>query len=84
VKTTVRTPNDHHRQFRDELTAVLRKHASRLSAMEMLALAAHLVGQLIAMQDQRSLTPAMALKLVSDNIEQGNREAIGLNPEGRA
>lgn len=57
-----------------------------MSAQEMLALSAHLVGQIIAMQDQRTVTPEMAMKIVARNIEQGNQEAVdGLSaPAGRA
>lgn len=86
MKTSVRQPNDRHRQFRDELVAVLRKHGDKLTATEMLALSAHLVGQIIAMQDQRTTTPAMAMQIVSENIEQGNREVLdGLSfPKGAA
>lgn len=76
MKTKVQQPSNLHRQFREDLVVVLRKYGNRLSAQEMLALSAHLVGQIIAMQDQRSMTPEIALKIVSDNIEQGNKEVI--------
>lgn len=65
-----------HTVFRNDLVAVLKKHGDTLTAPEMLALASHLVGQLVALQDQRTVTPEMAMKLVADNIEQGNQEAI--------
>ncbi len=76
MKTSLQPAKDQHQQFRDELIAVLRKHGDKISAMEMLALASHLVGQIIAMQDQRTVTPDMAMKIVSQNIEQGNREVL--------
>lgn len=69
-------PEQKHSAFRDGLVALLREHEANLSKREMLALASHLVGQLIAMQDQRTTTPAVALQIVSENIEQGNREVI--------
>lgn len=76
MKTSVHKPSDTHRQFRDDLIEVLRKHGERLSAQEMLALASHLVGQLIAMQDKRAMTREMALGIVGQNIELGNQEVI--------
>lgn len=80
MKTSVHKPSDAHRQFRDDLIEVLRKHGEQLSAQEMLALASHLVGQLIAMQDQRTMTRDMAMEIVVRNIEQGNQEvAAGLS-----
>lgn len=69
-------PTAAHRAFRDDLLAVLKKHAGHLDAKDMLALGAHMVGQILAMQDQRTLTPAAAMEIVSLNIEQGNREVI--------
>lgn len=62
--------------FREEVLALLKKHAGHLPAHEMLAVSAHIVGQIIAFQDQITMSPAMAMDLVSRNIEQGNAEAI--------
>lgn len=61
--------------FMDDLKAALAKHTN-LNAMEMLAIASQFVGNLIALQDQRRVTPAMAMELVSKNIEIGNQAAI--------
>jgi len=44
--------------------------------MEIPAVAAHLVGILIAVQDQRKVTRGMAPELVANNIEAGRAEAI--------
>ena len=84
MKTTKANP--HHKGFRDDLIALLRKHAANLSAQETLAIASHVVGQIIAMQDQRIMTTQMALRLVRQNIERGNEEAMTelLNPKGAA
>lgn len=75
-----------HTVFRLAMIDVYRKHGQHLDAMEMLALAAHLCGQLVAIQDQRKVTPAMAMEVVRLNIEAGNAEAVdGLQkPEGVA
>jgi hypothetical protein len=69
-------PGPKHTAFRDDVVAVLRKHAAHLSAPEMLALSAHLTGQIIALQDQRSMSPDRAMEIVAQNIEQGNKEVI--------
>ena len=69
-------PSPRHAAFRTELLALLDKHAGKLDASEMLALASHAVGQLIAFQDQRKMTPDLAMAVVSRNIVQGNREAM--------
>ncbi len=76
MKASVRSTEARHRLFRDDLVAVLKKYSDELSAQEMLALAAHLVGQIVALQDQRQMTPEEAMQIVARNIEQGNREAI--------
>lgn len=75
-----------HHAFRADLLDLLDKHAGRLDATDMLALAAHVVGQLIALQDQRKVSPQTAMECVSLNIELGNREAMsGLDAaKGRA
>lgn len=74
----INVPSVAHRQFRDDALALLKKHteAGNLSGLELLALTSHLVGQVIAMQDQRSVTREVAMQIVSANIEQGNREMI--------
>ena len=75
-----------HMAFRDELVAVLKKHGDALTAPEMLALASHLVGQLVALQDQRAMSPDRAMQIVAANIEQGNQEVLDglLNSGGAA
>ncbi len=74
MKETSLTPE--HLAFRNDCIALLNKFAGKLDAQDMLALAAHLVGQIVAMQDMRKVTPEMALELVQRNIEQGNAEAV--------
>ena len=75
VKMTTREPTVAHHAFLLDLKAVIGKH-QQLSAMEMLAVTAQLVGTLIALQDQQKMTPEMAMDLVAKNIEAGNQEAI--------
>lgn len=70
-----KTPTKEQTAFRDEMVATLRKH-QHLRPDEMLAVASYFVGQLLALQDQRKMTPAMGLEIVSSNIEAGNAQAI--------
>lgn len=69
-------PNATHQACMADFKAVLGKYENMLSPMEMLALAAQLVGNLIALQDQRAITPGLALEVVERNIEEGNQVAI--------
>jgi hypothetical protein len=76
MKTNFKEPTPDHRAFRDDLLAIMNKHAGALDASDMMALAAYTVGQLMAMQDARKWTPALAMEVVSRNIEAGNAQAI--------
>ena len=35
-----------------------------------------MLGKLVAMQDQRTTSPEMAMKVVSQNLQRGNHEVI--------
>ena len=74
--TGVIMPGVDHLAFRDDCVAVLSKHAGRLSAPELLALASNLVGQIITMQDQRTMTREEAFKIVTANIEVGYQSVV--------
>lgn len=52
-----------------DLCALVNKHADCLSALELLAVAANMLGKLVALQDQRKVTPSMAMEVVAQNIE---------------
>ncbi len=76
VGMKTREPSPVAKEFNDATKALLAEFKDKLTPMEMLAVTAHLVGVLIAVQDQRKMTREMALELVSQNIEAGNAEAI--------
>lgn len=67
-------PSPQHLAFRKALEAAVAEHADNMDAMDILAVLSHMVGQVIALQDQRKVTPAMALALVDANIAAGNKE----------
>ncbi len=71
-------PSPEHLTFRHALEECIRREALTMQADEILAVLAHMVGQVIAMQDQRRYTPDSVMNLVSSNIERGNTEAIGM------
>lgn len=61
---------------RQALISAMRPYADTLGPDGMLAVAAAFVGQLIALQDQRVMTPAEALEIVARNIENANEEVL--------
>jgi len=69
-------PTDKHQEFSKALKACMKANVGDLSAMEVLAIVSQLVGNLIALQDQTKVTPEMAMKLVSQNIQEGNLQAV--------
>lgn len=69
-------PNDAHLAFRNDALELLRRHAGATDPTHLLAIASHMVGQIIAMLDQRAISPDMAMHIVMTNIEAGNAEVI--------
>jgi len=67
---------DAHKVLYEDIRALMTKHADKLTKIEVLAVAANMVGKLIAMQDQRDYTPDQVMQMVAMNIELGNREAM--------
>ncbi len=58
-----------------DIINLMRKH-DKISSVELLAVASNLVGKIIAMQDQRTMTNEKIMKIVADNIEIGNKQVI--------
>ena len=71
----MRTRPEHEVAYQD-LCALVNKHAQKLSSLELLAVAANMLGKLVALQDQRAVTPSEAMEVVAKNVELGNRQAI--------
>jgi hypothetical protein len=65
-----------HEKLRLSLCSVIRRKAPDMPAEEILAIFCQLVGQLIALQDQRRFTPESVMQLVEANIEMGNQHAV--------
>lgn len=60
--------------FLDDAIALIKTHGGHLDPKDMLALASHLVGQLIAQQD-KNVPAAIVLRIIMANIDQGHGEA---------
>lgn len=78
-------PTPEHEAARLVMIEVCRKYKN-LSAPELLAIAAQLVGQLIAGQDQTKHSVGEIIDMVNANIEVGNQAALEslMTPEGEA
>lgn len=69
-------PSQLHDDLKDEIVELIRKHSERMSAVEVLAISAQLVGMGIAIQDQTQYTPEQIHDIVRKNIEMGNQSII--------
>lgn len=76
IPTKTVAPSSKAIAVRDEMIALMRAKMADVDPAEMLAVVSYTVGQLLALQDQRKMTPAMGLQIISDNIEAGNAQAI--------
>lgn len=66
---------EHEIAYQD-LCQLVNKHADKISAKELLAVAANMLGKLVALQDQRTMSPATAMEIVAQNIEHGNKQVL--------
>lgn len=75
-----------HEAAYQDILALMDRHAPNLPAEELLAIAANIVGKLIAFQDQRSMTKERAMQIVQFNIIIGNKQATDKmqHPAGNA
>ncbi|TPN11691.1 hypothetical protein [Mesorhizobium sp. B2-1-2] len=76
IRGKVVQPSAEHERLRLSLCSVIRRKAPDMAAEEILAIFCQIVGQLIALQDQRRFTSDSVMALVSANIEMGNQHAV--------
>ena len=76
MKERILEPTAQHQALHRELTAVLTKYAAEMKGEEILALTAQMVGQVLALQDQLTMTPERAMLIIQRNIEMGNAGVI--------
>ena len=72
---TVKAKPEHEVSYQ-EMIALMGRHGDAVNAEEMLAIGANMVGKLMALQDQRTMTRERALEIVIKNIEAGNQQAV--------
>lgn len=73
---SIKMAKPEHEILYQDLVKLIRKNADKMTSEEMLAVAANMLGKLIALQDQRTMSPAQAIQIVSANIEHGNQQVI--------
>lgn len=76
IRTKTVSPGPAHDAFHSDVCDLLNRHGENLTVEEMLAVASKLVGRLVAMQDQRTMTSEKAMALIERNIEAGNRDMV--------
>lgn len=65
-----------HEVAYQDVCRLIKRHAHKLTSLELLAVAANMLGKLVALQDQRVTTPAEAMEVVAKNLEHGNQQAL--------
>lgn len=65
-----------HEVLYQDLCKLVSKHAANVSAQELLAVAANMLGKLVAMQDRRTMSSAIAMEIVAQNLEHGNKMVL--------
>ena len=73
---SARLAKPEHEVAYQDLAALMKKHANKLTGIELLAIAANMVGKLVALQDQRTVTPERAMRVVADNLQCGNQQVL--------
>lgn len=67
--------DEKHEAAYQDVVALLKRHPE-LTAPAMLALAANLVGKLMALQDQRQYSVDACLEIIQMNMELGNKQMV--------
>lgn len=73
---SIKAAKPQHEVAYQDLCALASKHAAKVSGLELLAIAANMLGKMIAMQDSRTTTRDEAMEVVVKNIEEGNRQVL--------
>ena len=71
-----------HEVAYQDLVALMRRHADKMTAEEMLAVGGNMLGKMIAMQDRATMSPDRALQIVSLNIQEGNDQVLAMHAKG--
>lgn len=79
-------PTEADRALHADIAALIKRHLTPDTAERVLAIASQVVGQVLALQDQRTMTREMAMQVVMSNIETANAAVIArlLDSKGTA
>lgn len=69
-------PSEDMKAFISELRSTVDRHREKLPGQHLLAGLAHVTGMLVALQDQRVMTPDIAMKVVQANMVEGHKTAL--------
>lgn len=69
-------PNDADKALHSDIAALIKRHLTPDTPERVLAIASQVVGQVLAMQDQRTMTTDQAFQIITANIEKGNAGII--------
>lgn len=64
-----------HEAIYQDIITLLNRHAG-LTSLEILAIVGNLAGKIIALQDQRTISPQYAMDTLIANLEHGNKQAL--------
>ena len=73
---SLRIAKPEHEVSYQDLCALVNKHADKLTALELLAVASNMLGKLLALQDQRTTSVETAKEVMIQNIEHGNKQVL--------
>ena len=70
------TAKPEHEVAYQDICALVNRHADKVDSLQLLAIAANMLGKLIAFQDQRTVSPGRAMDVVARNLKLGNQQAL--------
>lgn len=69
-------PSEADKALHVDIAALIKRHLTPDTSERVLAIASQVVGQVLALQDQRTMTKKMAFDVILSNIELGNQSAL--------
>ncbi len=73
---SVHLANPEYEVAYQDLCQLVNRHADKLTSLELLAVAANMLGKIVALQDQRTVSPSTAMEIVAKNLEYGNKQVL--------
>lgn len=73
---TIKMEKAKYQEVHSAISAVLNIYAGNLTPLELLCLGSQMVGQFLAIQDEREVTTSEAMEIVIHNIRLGNENVV--------